>query len=1347
MAGQHTNRISEQFAQAVNTSPLAERLRAEQETGGAADENAAVQPQAQQLIKKTESGQSGSGLGHLAKLAGHSFLHAAVQAPAEGLVQLVNKGAENAHLGKVLPDVHLVEAPERHEFGTWEWGAQTIGSGVGMVAPFLITEVGMHGMGRAARATGLTRVAETLPLARQVKYAAPVLRPTATGAAFGFVFTPVNDEEGSFLGQRSLNAAVGGLTFGTQRGLTLGAMKGLSSALGKEVTEKTLEATGRGMLGRVGINMGTGAIAGGVSAESHSILSGHGLAKKEDVLESMGAFTLTGGVLDLAHFSRSYVARRGWRQQATGEGNAQTAGKDSGGSGDLSKTAAEQSGGDGIVKGAGGGSGSMAEVQARMSGEAAGQVRQNSPALIKEGRTVSTTFGERLSQSGLKAQYGEHMADVQRMIDRINVREHDGVGMDVRELRGAVNAVNRLLSAEKLIVDLTPEQRLGLAKQLLYQAGDPLSVTWGSKHTRGLSGIEMLVLDRNPGMATEAIVDLLTTGKYESKSATKATVDLNPESLKELPPAYRNVLSPDGDALASLERAQQAGFRPTSATERSYASQLLQILAANLHTQNDAKGTAIYVQVPEQTRGDSGEFVFRKGQQGYKSEPFRPDEAFKTDDLQKIFDRLSGVDNSSLVLKNGTYFLVLTPEGMLKGDNTHSRFGLYGNDSRFLQNWQITLNGEEPLFQSANVDRSFTGNFKYTNKGSAAAPEGSLALDRDVVVTGSGVTERLQVKNVTEKPITVDLGLQYGSDFVDMFEVRGFVRNKRGTMLPAEVSPDRQRVGLGYDGIDNYPLRTYITWKGENGLSPKYVTGEKTGFQITLAPGEQKTLEFAINPRENTHLKPEPEFVTFQEQLRRSTQEYRDWMESGATIATERPEFNAITDRAYRDLYMLKIPTVGGETIAAGIPWFASPFGRDPLVTGLQTVEVQPNMSKGILEQLAALQGTKDNPVTAEKPGKIMHELRVGEMARNREVPFHPYYGTIDATPLWLMLLGRYVEWTGDTALVKKLEPNIKAALEYLDAETAESGYLRYGGKANEALSNQGWKDSGDSVMYANGDLAQAPIALSEPQGYLYAAWRSAAKLAEQSGDHAQALKLYGKAESLKERFNNDFWVPGGEFAALGLDAQGKQMNVVASNMGHLIMTGVLTPEHAFAVQERLMKPDMYSGFGIRTLSSRERRYNPNSYHNGSIWPHDNSMIAAGMHDLIPRNRDSVKVMEGLIDAAIQHPDYRLPELFGGFPRDRYGRPIPYPVSSSPQAWAAGSMLQLLRSNMGLHANAQNNSLLIFKPTLPESLGTVDIKGLRVGPHKLHVRFLQQGGRTVPEVVSNPGNVSVHIEQ
>jgi glycogen debranching enzyme len=484
---------------------------------------------------------------------------------------------------------------------------------------------------------------------------------------------------------------------------------------------------------------------------------------------------------------------------------------------------------------------------------------------------------------------------------------------------------------------------------------------------------------------------------------------------------------------------------------------------------------------------------------------------------------------------------------------------------------------------------------------------------------------------------------------------------------------------------------------------------------------------------------------TYTELDKEADADYDAWRVQQATISTSDKKFNAMIEQIYRDIYILREQTPRGPAIAAGLPWFACAFGRDDAITSLQTLPLMPDLSRDVLRTLAAYQGTTDNQKTAEKPGKIMHELRVGEMARNHEIPFAPYYGTVDATPLWLMLLGRYVEQTGDLSLARELQPNVDCALQYLDAEIARgNGYLRYGGVGKEALSNQGWKDSGDSVFYPDGRLAQPPIALCEVQSYLYIGWRLMAKIFRAEGNEQRAAELEQKAAALQQRFQQDFWMPKRKFVAQALDGQNAQVGIITSNGGQVLMSHLLTADQQAAVSNRLMQPDMFSGFGIRTLGREQARYFSNSYHNGSIWPHDNSLIAWGLHDCSPIA--TALLMRSLFAVAQHEDDLRLPELFGGYSRNVCKAVIPYPVACKPQAWADGAMLLMFAAGAGLHIDGLNNKVTVDHLLFPDELGTVTLQGLHVGANRIDLQFKPTATGWNVGVINNPGKVTVVIQ-
>ncbi len=691
---------------------------------------------------------------------------------------------------------------------------------------------------------------------------------------------------------------------------------------------------------------------------------------------------------------------------------------------------------------------------------------------------------------------------------------------------------------------------------------------------------------------------------------------------------------------------------------------------------------------------------------------------------------------SRLVIKHGKHFLVLDTQGMISG-NGAGGFGLYADDTRYLSNWQVKIDGKTPKMLSANTKEGFAGKFLYSNLKGPAAAEGTVLLQRELTLR-NGLHERVSLTNYSTDKQTVELAVEYGADFADMFEVRGSVRKKRGTFSPTEVHA--HSINLKYTGLDGLPINSRISGGGTHALRWEK---SKAIAHIELEAGKTSSIEFSVQTQlGDEKLLQASDMAPFAEQLRDNRADFDSWRKKTASISSANHTLNALYDQAIRDLYILRQPTPRGWCIAAGLPWFAVAFGRDELITSLQTLPVAPDIARDVLNVLASYQGKKDDTFTEERKGKIMHELRLGEMARCKEIPFIPYYGTVDATPLFLVLMGRYVRWTGDEELAKKLWPNIKDALAFLEQSRA-GGYLRYGG--NGALSNQGWKDSGDSIMYSNGELVKGTVALCEVQAYLYESWKSAAELANRFGEKQLSNDLHKRADLFREQFQKDFWMPDKNTVALALDGSGKACDVVASNAGHLLGTGILSAEQEKLVADRLVESDMFCGWGIRTLSSKERRYNPMSYHDGSVWPHDNGMIVSGMADL-GKGEPARRVMQGMLDAAAYQTNDRLPELFCGFSKQQFSEPVPYPVSCSPQAWAAGSVIQMLLANLHLNMD-KSGTMHVGAVTLPESFGELTVQGLHVRNGKASLRFpaANDGSRKV-EIIDRGNGVPIVLD-
>jgi len=549
---------------------------------------------------------------------------------------------------------------------------------------------------------------------------------------------------------------------------------------------------------------------------------------------------------------------------------------------------------------------------------------------------------------------------------------------------------------------------------------------------------------------------------------------------------------------------------------------------------------------------------------------------------------------------------------------------------------------------------------------------------------------------------------------------------------------------MGYRGLDNLLLETIVEFFG---ITPDSIDGPEgeVVLRIVLPPRQHREFQTCISTRLSGKTATPVRKTGFVEARKTADNAYRDWCNSSTRIKTTHEVFDLALDRSIRDLYILRQQTPLARGLAAGVPWYCAVFGRDSAITAWQVMPFLPDLSRECIEVLAAYQGTKVDVFKAEYPGKIMHELRVGELSRVGIIPHSPYYGTVDATQLWLYVLAQYIDWSGDMDFARKLWPNVLAALKFLEDCLDERGYIAYKRESEKGLDNQGWKDSGDSVMYADGRLAEPPIALCEVQAYLYAAWLEIARVAELLGDAQLGLKLRADAAALKERFIRDFWDEKERFIALALDASGNQCQVISSNPGHCLFTGILDDEYAQSVADRLMSPEMFCGWGVRTLSKAAVAYNPMSYHNGSVWPHDNAIIAEGMRK-IGRAADAHTIMLSMLEVSKFEPDFRLPELYCGFERNGSVHPIDYPVSCSPQAWAAGSPLQLLKTCLNLQPDACNGILRIVEPNLPEWLGRVTLRGLRVGSAILDLSFASHEGISSCQVLHKSGKMKVTIE-
>lgn len=691
----------------------------------------------------------------------------------------------------------------------------------------------------------------------------------------------------------------------------------------------------------------------------------------------------------------------------------------------------------------------------------------------------------------------------------------------------------------------------------------------------------------------------------------------------------------------------------------------------------------------------------------------------------------------ALVIKEGDLFLLTNRDGEIPRDNT-SGFGLYHQDTRYLSAYEVFLEDAKPIILLSTAELGFSAEQEMTNpliyshKGRPIIKQ-TIAIRRERLVDSS-VQERVFITNFNVFRVWLKLRIELGADFVDIFEVRGMTRPRRGELVPAQLTDDSMTfVYLGLDGVER---QTRVAF------SPRPASVSAQGVVYRFALRHRESTSFRVTITVN-NVKPAASFTTSFDGL---TRDYRQWMRDCTQVQSPNEFFESVVSRCLTDIRLLQSGTPEEYYVAAGIPWFATLFGRDLLITSLQLLPFNSSVARRALSLLARYQGSRVDPWRDEEPGKILHELRLGEMARLDEVPFTPYYGSVDSTPLFLLLAGEFYAWTGDLSLMEELEPNLLAGLDWLQryGDVDGSGYVSYEKRSSKGLVNQGWKDSGDAIVNPDGTLAYPPIALVEVQAYVYAAKERLARVFADLGREDISRRLGQEARDLKVRFNQDFWLENEKFFAIALDGFGKPVATVTSNPGHALWAGIVDTDKSPDVVNRLLTNDMFSGWGIRTLSTRAPRYNPMGYHLGTIWPHDNSIIAMGFKRY--GFEDEVnEVATALYDACRSFDYYRLPELFCGMPRTRYNVPVRYPIACSPQAWAAGSMLHVLQAILGLDANAPAEELRIARPRLPSWLDRVRLTRLTVGQGSVDLILHRSDTRTEVDISAIEGRLKVSV--
>jgi glycogen debranching enzyme len=692
----------------------------------------------------------------------------------------------------------------------------------------------------------------------------------------------------------------------------------------------------------------------------------------------------------------------------------------------------------------------------------------------------------------------------------------------------------------------------------------------------------------------------------------------------------------------------------------------------------------------------------------------------------------------ALVIREQNMFLLTDTSGNVPPDNP-SGFGLYYLDTRHLSVYDFSFPDARPVALLSTAELGFSEEQVLTNPAMPCVqgrilPRGSVEARRQRVVVDDLLEETLRVTNYNIFPIEIDAVYTLDADFADMFEVRGTRRKQRGRILSPRME-DGTMV-FAYDGLDGRRRETRVGFS-----QPPFSTKEgRVTFRLSLGHRESATVRLlvATDGRSKT--------ARGTERLVTMSSRYRQWMESGAQVVTNNEFFNAVLERSFTDLRMLWNRDRDGGYLAAGTPWYDTFFGRDSAIVAMQTLAYKPEIARHSLKMLARWQGKKVNSWRDEEPGKILHEWRQDEMTAAGELPFSPYYGSVDSTPLFLLLAGEYYAWTADLEVLRELEPNLRAALHWIDtlADVDDDGYIEYEARSATGLVNQGWKDSPDAIINADGTLAKPPIALVEAQGYVYAAKKKLASVFAALGDEELAQRLSREAAQLKRRFNRDFWLEESDFLALALDGDNHQVAAITSNPGQALWTGIVQRRLAAAVADVLMRNDMFSGWGIRTLSAASNRFNPLGYHLGTVWPHDNSIIAMGFKKYGFEDELN-EVATALFDAARSFPYYRLPELYAGSARSIQYTPVPYPVACRPQAWAAGSFPLILQAILGLIPNAPEGELLIVRPRLPYWLDNVQVRNLRVGQGSADLLFSRRGSRTRTEVLAARDRLKVSV--
>jgi glycogen debranching enzyme len=696
-------------------------------------------------------------------------------------------------------------------------------------------------------------------------------------------------------------------------------------------------------------------------------------------------------------------------------------------------------------------------------------------------------------------------------------------------------------------------------------------------------------------------------------------------------------------------------------------------------------------------------------------------------------------DDRTRVLKCGETFAVFDRYGdvLPTGLGEH---GIYHEGTRHLSHFVFKLGQDRPFLLGSDIkDNNVSLTVDLTNpdissSGRIIIPRGTLHFLRAKFLHRDVYYERLQITNFALHAIEVFFTYEVDADFADIFEVRGLVRERRGDRLAPDIL--RNGIVMSYRGLDGVLRLTSIVCSPD----PVSISGNLIRFEKRLKPSSGTSFLLTIS----CNAAPGATLSTFDVAYKAAEAEAKNACESVCEVVSTNQRFNDWINRSEFDLRMMLTETGEGLYPYAGVPWYSTVFGRDGIITALETLWLKPEIARGVLSYLAATQAQEGSDAEDAEPGKILHETRKGEMAATKEIPFGRYYGSVDSTPMFVFLAGEYYRRTADRELIERIWPNIELALSWIEnyGDQDQDGFVEYYRRSSDGLIQQGWKDSYDSVFHDDGTLAQGPIAICEVQGYVYSAWQNAAELADMMGNQKLSALLRSKAADFRSRFQKKFWSPRLKTYVLALDGEKRPCEVRTSNAGHTLFSGIADTRHAHRVMGSLFSAQMFSGWGIRTVGAGEARYNPMSYHNGSIWPHDNALIAQGCARY--GNKTGVlRILRGLFDLSYFVDQHRLPELFCGFTRRPDEAPTAYPVACSPQAWAAGAVFLLLHAALGVYVDATKQELRFYQPVLPEYLHLIRISQLRVGKGSVDIELIRHEHTVSVNVLRKKGNVQI----